>query len=286
MAAQAADAAGGDRPGAGRDGGRGRRSAATSASAPSSPRWSAASSSRSAPTSPTTTRTPGAAPTRPTAWARCGSPRPGWSRRGACWSRPGSPSAVAVAAGIYLATVAGVVILIVGAASILAGVLYTGGPRPYGYEGLGELFVFLFFGLVAVNGSYYVQLERLDWLPLRPLARGRLPGDRDPGRQQRPRPRHRPASRKADPGGAAGPAANPQPLRAAGRGRLRRGAGRAAGRRRAGLGPADRCSRRRSSAGPLGAVMTRTDGPVAERRPGRHRRPARAPSASCSRPGC
>ena len=73
--------------------------------------------------------------------------------------------AVAVAAGIYLATVAGVVILIVGAASILAGVLYTGGPRPYGYEGLGELFVFLFFGLVAVNGSYYVQLERLDWLP-------------------------------------------------------------------------------------------------------------------------
>jgi 1,4-dihydroxy-2-naphthoate polyprenyltransferase len=72
---------------------------------------------------------------------------------------------VAVAAGIYLATVAGVVILIVGAASILAGVLYTGGPRPYGYEGLGELFVFLFFGLVAVNGSYYVQLERLDWLP-------------------------------------------------------------------------------------------------------------------------
>ena len=40
-----------------------------------------------------------------------------------------------------------------------------GGPRPYGYEGLGELFVFLFFGLVAVNGSYYVQLERLDGLP-------------------------------------------------------------------------------------------------------------------------
>jgi 1,4-dihydroxy-2-naphthoate polyprenyltransferase len=72
---------------------------------------------------------------------------------------------VAVAAGIYLATVAGIVILIVGAASIAAGVLYTGGPRPYGYEGLGELFVFLFFGLVAVNGSYYVQLEQLDWLP-------------------------------------------------------------------------------------------------------------------------
>jgi 1,4-dihydroxy-2-naphthoate octaprenyltransferase len=72
---------------------------------------------------------------------------------------------VAVACGIYLATVAGPVILAVGAASIAAGVLYTGGPRPYGYAGLGELFVFLFFGLVAVNGSYYVQLEELDWLP-------------------------------------------------------------------------------------------------------------------------
>jgi 1,4-dihydroxy-2-naphthoate octaprenyltransferase len=72
---------------------------------------------------------------------------------------------VAVVAGIYLATVAGWLIIAVGAASIAAGVLYTGGPRPYGYAGLGELFVFLFFGLVAVNGSYYVQLEELDWLP-------------------------------------------------------------------------------------------------------------------------
>jgi 1,4-dihydroxy-2-naphthoate polyprenyltransferase len=74
--------------------------------------------------------------------------------------------AVAVAAGTYLAAVAGPVIIAVGAASIAAGVLYTGGPRPYGYAGMGELFVFLFFGLVAVNGSYFVQLEELDWLPL------------------------------------------------------------------------------------------------------------------------
>jgi 1,4-dihydroxy-2-naphthoate octaprenyltransferase len=73
---------------------------------------------------------------------------------------------IAVACGIYLTAVAGIVILLIGIVSIAAGVLYTGGPRPYGYEGLGELFVFLFFGLVAVNGSYYVQVEDLDALPL------------------------------------------------------------------------------------------------------------------------
>jgi 1,4-dihydroxy-2-naphthoate polyprenyltransferase len=71
--------------------------------------------------------------------------------------------AFAVAVGVYLVTVAGWELLLVGAASILAGVLYTGGPKPYGYEGLGELFVFAFFGLVAVTGSYFVQTEHLTW---------------------------------------------------------------------------------------------------------------------------
>ena len=70
---------------------------------------------------------------------------------------------VAVLAGVYLIATAGWELLLVGAASILAGVLYTGGPRPYGYEGLGEVFVFLFFGVVAVTGSYFAQTEELDW---------------------------------------------------------------------------------------------------------------------------
>jgi 1,4-dihydroxy-2-naphthoate polyprenyltransferase len=70
---------------------------------------------------------------------------------------------VAVLAGAYLIAVAGWLLLAIGAASILAGVLYTGGPRPYGYEGLGELFVFLFFGVVAVVGSYFVQVKHLHW---------------------------------------------------------------------------------------------------------------------------
>jgi len=73
---------------------------------------------------------------------------------------------LAALTGVYLATVAGPEIIAVGLVSILAGVLYTGGPRPYGYAGMGELFVFLFFGLVAVNGSYYVQLEEIEVLPV------------------------------------------------------------------------------------------------------------------------
>jgi 1,4-dihydroxy-2-naphthoate octaprenyltransferase len=74
--------------------------------------------------------------------------------------------AIAVAAGGYLIVLVGWELLAIGAASILAGILYTGGPRPYGYEGLGELFVFLFFGVVAVTGSYYVQTEELSALAL------------------------------------------------------------------------------------------------------------------------
>ena len=55
-------------------------------------------------------------------------------------------------------------LLVVGVAAIAAGWFYTGGPRPYGYAGLGELFVFVFFGLVATVGSFYVQTGSLSWL--------------------------------------------------------------------------------------------------------------------------
>lgn len=70
---------------------------------------------------------------------------------------------LAVLVGVYLVVTAGWQLLLVGGASILAGVLYTGGPRPYGYEGLGEVFVFLFFGVVAVTGTYFCQREELSW---------------------------------------------------------------------------------------------------------------------------
>jgi 1,4-dihydroxy-2-naphthoate octaprenyltransferase len=65
--------------------------------------------------------------------------------------------------GVYLVAVAGWELLVLGALSIAAGVLYTGGPRPYGYEGLGEVFVFLFFGIVAVSGSSFAQTETWPW---------------------------------------------------------------------------------------------------------------------------
>jgi 1,4-dihydroxy-2-naphthoate polyprenyltransferase len=69
--------------------------------------------------------------------------------------------AVAAAAGLALAALTTWWLVPVGGASIAAGWLYTGGPRPYGYLGLGELFVFVFFGVVATAGTAYVQEERL-----------------------------------------------------------------------------------------------------------------------------
>ena len=73
---------------------------------------------------------------------------------------------VAGVAGLALAIDVGWELLVVGAASFAAGWLYTGGPKPYGYLGLGELFVFAFFGVVATTGSSYVQLEEVQGLAL------------------------------------------------------------------------------------------------------------------------
>lgn len=64
--------------------------------------------------------------------------------------------AIAMAAGIYLAAVAGWPVVIIGLASLICGVAYTGGPWPLAYLGIADLFVFVFFGLVAVGGTYFV----------------------------------------------------------------------------------------------------------------------------------
>ena len=89
-------------------------------------------------------------------------------------SRLAAPRSVLAAAGVSMAIVAaaGVVLALtsapwlmgVGVACIAGAWLYTGGSRPYGYRGLGEAAVFVFFGLVAVLGTQYVQALRIDWV--------------------------------------------------------------------------------------------------------------------------
>jgi 1,4-dihydroxy-2-naphthoate polyprenyltransferase len=88
--------------------------------------------------------------------------------------RLAAPRAVMVAACVSLAVaaVAGVVVAVasepwliaIGVACVAGAWLYTGGPKPYGYIGLGEVAVFVFFGLIAVLGTQYVQALRIDWV--------------------------------------------------------------------------------------------------------------------------
>lgn len=81
--------------------------------------------------------------------------------------------ALALVLGLYLTAVAGPVVVVIGIASIVAAVAYTGGPWPLGYHGLGDLAVFVFFGLVAVCGTAFVQLGSvppLAWVAALPVG--------------------------------------------------------------------------------------------------------------------
>jgi 1,4-dihydroxy-2-naphthoate octaprenyltransferase len=69
--------------------------------------------------------------------------------------------ALALLVGLYLVWTGGLPILLIGLFSILSGIAYTGGPYPLGYNGLGDVFVFVFFGLVAVMGTYFLQAGTL-----------------------------------------------------------------------------------------------------------------------------
>ena len=98
---------------------------------------------------------------------RVGPPRAvasGWISASAMKSAMIAVFALAMLIGGYLTAHAGWPVVAIGLASIAAGIAYTGGPYPLGYNGLGDIFVFLFFGPVAVLGTMYVQLHRFDWV--------------------------------------------------------------------------------------------------------------------------
>lgn len=81
--------------------------------------------------------------------------------------------ALAALAGVYLTWIAGLPIVIIGVASVLSGIAYTGGPYPLGYHGLGDVFVMVFFGFVAVCGTVFVQtatVPPLAWLASLPVG--------------------------------------------------------------------------------------------------------------------
>ena len=117
--------------------------------------------------------------------------------------------------GLYLVAVGGWVLLALGALAIVAALAYTGGPFPYGYRALGEVFVFMFFGLVAVAGTAYLQALRFDALFLvvgDPAGRA---DHGDPRGQQPARHPDRHRGRQADARGGARQAADAGGVRGA-----------------------------------------------------------------------
>ncbi len=74
--------------------------------------------------------------------------------------------ALATLCGVYLTLVSGWIIVLIGILAILAAIAYSGGPFAYGYKGLGEFFVFIFFGFAAVCGTYYVQTNTISPLAI------------------------------------------------------------------------------------------------------------------------
>lgn len=100
---------------------------------------------------------------------RLGPPRAsqqGWIQPASVFRAALGCFALAFAVGIYLVVHAGWPLVVIGLASLLAGYAYTGGPYPLAYHGLGDVFVLVFFGLVAVGGTYFVQTHTLTAMAL------------------------------------------------------------------------------------------------------------------------
>ena len=142
---------------------------------------------------------------------------------------------VAAVAGLAIALDTSLWLLVVGAAAIAAGWFYTGGPKPYGYLGLGEIFVFVFFGLVATAGSTYAAIAEVTGLSIVMGVRGRIAGLRTAGDQQPARHPDRSRGRQAHARRPARRSAHPVVLRDARDRRIRAHRGR---RRLAGAGAA------------------------------------------------
>ncbi|MCU0805484.1 MAG: 1,4-dihydroxy-2-naphthoate polyprenyltransferase [Burkholderiales bacterium] len=97
---------------------------------------------------------------------RLGPPRPtslGWLSPADVRRAAATSFGLAMVLGAWLVSVGGWPIFVIGIASVVAGVAYTGGPKPIAYSATGEIFVFLFFGLVATGGSYYLQTGGVTW---------------------------------------------------------------------------------------------------------------------------